>query len=433
VISQITTLSTGNDGDLKKLKDFLRHEQESLKANAVHVDQALQVLDPMQNTLGIAFLLAAQLSASAMVDARATFTYIGNFLKVADEHQVKKAAVPVNIVCKSYAQMAIDGGQHMTLRSIAPLRCALQKLRPDAETLTPVHTEFLRVCLKANAPHLAGPVLDQAIFDISLTNSNCTHMTAQSFLCYFYYGAVVRISMKNFTSAMRLLLVALTCPASCLSAIQADAYKKYVLLSLKVHGELLSLPVYASHIVQRYTKSPSYVLDIAEAFKQGDVAGLRRAAEEKAQQIEADQNTGLVKQVIASLRRHKVRTLTKTYLTMSIIEICGEIGFEEPDAVVAEVEDLLFDMISCGEINASIDQSTGNVSFEDDLGDAGMGPEMGEKLQDQMAQILELATRVAAFEREVVSSEQYIRKTAVLEGDRSGASLPLGNFDFMDM
>jgi len=33
-------------------QDFLRHEQETLKANASQIDQALQALDPVQCTLG---------------------------------------------------------------------------------------------------------------------------------------------------------------------------------------------------------------------------------------------------------------------------------------------------------------------------------------------------------------------------------------------
>merc|ERR1719433_439845 len=113
-------------------------------------------------------------------------------------------------------------------------------------------------------------------------------MTPQSFLCYFYYGAMLRVGMKQYHQAVQLLLVVLTCPASCLSAIQVDAYKKYVLVSLKVCGELQALPVYASHIVQRYAKSTGYIPDLAEAFKQGDQAALRRVVEEKGQAIEAD-------------------------------------------------------------------------------------------------------------------------------------------------
>merc|ERR1719245_1523326 len=100
------------------------------------------------------------------------------------------------------------------LQSLQPLCRAIEKLRPNVETLTPVHSEFLRVCLKAKAYHIATPVLDHPIFDISLSNNNCTQMTPQSFLSYFYYGSLIRIGVKDFSAAMQLLLVVLTCPAS---------------------------------------------------------------------------------------------------------------------------------------------------------------------------------------------------------------------------
>merc|ERR1712232_333661 len=101
------------------------------------------------------------------------------------------------------------------------------------------------------------------------------------------------------------------------------------------------------------------------------------------------------------------------------------------DGNVAEVEDLLFDMISSGEINARMDQSTGNVSFEEDDGEMDAG--MVNQLQDKLAEIMEVAGRIQAFEEEVITSETYIRKTAAMESDRSVAGTSLGGYDFMDM
>lgn len=319
------------------------------------------------------------------------------------------------------------------LQSLRPLRAATEKLRPNKETLTPAHAEFLRVCLKAKAYHMALPLLDQPIFDICLSATNCSQLTSQSFLCYYYYGALIRIGMKQYVQALQMLLVVLTCPAQCLSAVQADAFKKYVLVSLKVHGEPTSLPIYTSHIVSRFAKSPGYVLEIAEAFKQGDLAGLQRLLEEKAAAIEADQNLGLVKQVIASLKRHKIQTLTKTYLTLSISEIAREANLEGMSG--GEVEELLFDMVGNGEINALIDQTSGNVFFEDDQAEEDVGPEMTAQLEERMGSILQLVARIADFERQVVSSDAYIQKTTALEGDRSSAvaMAGLGGHDFMDM
>jgi len=434
IITQITTLSTTNDSDLKKLKDFLRHEQETLKVHAVQIEQALlsldPPLDPIAHTMGVAFLLSAILSAGVCQDRRLTLSFVGNFLRNANEQQLKKAVVPANTVCKCYAQMAIEEGQQATMKSIVPLQVALEKLRPNLETLTPVHEQFLRACLKSKAYHLGTRVLDQPIFDIACGNGNFSQMSPQSFLCYFYYGALIRIGMKQYAKALQLLLVVLTCPASCLSAIQADAYKKYVLVSLKVSGECPALQVYASHIIQRYAKSPSYVADLVEAYKQGDLAALKTVAEEKASLIQADNNAGLIKQVIDSLQRHKVQTLTKTYLTLSLTEIAREIGADETK--LGEIDALLFDMISEGEINARIDQTTGNVSFEEDEDD--MDSAMVARTQEKLAHILEVAQRMAAFEQEVVSSEAYIRKTAALEGGASGAGPGHGisAYDFMD-
>lgn len=434
VIHQITALSTKNDSDLKKLKDFLRNEQETLKTNASGIEQALQSLDPVQNTLGVSFLLAAQLSTSTYSDARQTFAYVSAFLRTADEQQVKKGSVPFMSVCKSYAQMAIDLGQQMMLRSLIPLRCALETLRPNTETWTPVHTEFLRVCLKCKAYHLGAAILDSTVYDMPVTSGNCAHVTPQSFLCYFYYGALLRIGMKEFSQAVQLLLVVLTWPASCLSAIQADAYKKYVLVSLKLHGEVKALPVYTSHIIQKFAQNAGYVVELTQAFKQGDAATLQRIADEKVAAIKIDDNAGLVKQVLASLQRHKLLTLTKTYLTLSMAEIAKQVGLPEASPN-AEVEALLFDMISGGEINARIDQTTGNVSFEEGLHDLDIA--MVPKMQDRLQQILGLAQRVANFEREVVSSEAYIRKTTALEGGAvaggAGAAPAGGGYDFMDM
>ena len=55
--------------------------------------------------------------------------------KVADGQQAKKAASPMTAVCRSFAQMAIEMGQQSMLRSLKPLRSALEKLQdtPEAE------------------------------------------------------------------------------------------------------------------------------------------------------------------------------------------------------------------------------------------------------------------------------------------------------------
>ena len=102
-------------------------------------------------------------------------------------------------VCKSFAQMAIDLGQATMLQSLKPLRSALEKLQDTPvtwtkleshgqphkkhlaaqETLTPVHMEFLRVCLKVKVYHIAAQLLDHsAIYDIAVSTGGGNSSTA---------------------------------------------------------------------------------------------------------------------------------------------------------------------------------------------------------------------------------------------------------------
>ena len=60
-------------------------------------------------------------------------SFIPSADQVADGQQAKKAASPMTAVCKSFAQLAIDLGQGAMLRSLKPLRSALEKLQDTPE------------------------------------------------------------------------------------------------------------------------------------------------------------------------------------------------------------------------------------------------------------------------------------------------------------
>ena len=79
--------------------------------------------------------------------------------------------------------------------------------------------------------------------------------------------------------------------------------------------------------------------------------------------IVQDNNWGLAQQVVASLTHHKIRKLSSTYLSMSLSDIALAIGAPAADPSVAEKA--LLQMIVQGEVQASIDDSTGMVSFGD--------------------------------------------------------------------
>jgi COP9 signalosome complex subunit 3 len=62
------------------------------------------------------------------------------------------------------------------------------------------------------------------------------------FLQYFYYSGLVFIGMKQYAKALESFQMVLTIPTMSLSAVQLEAFKKYVLVCLLVHGEVLPSP-----------------------------------------------------------------------------------------------------------------------------------------------------------------------------------------------
>lgn len=114
---------------------------------------------------------------------------------------------------------------------------------------------------------------------------------AKHFLCYYYYGGMIYTGLKNFERALyfyeqvlgfsdpsfnvTVLSVvlhfhssvridghvfvtpsfqAITTPAMAVSHIMLEAYKKYILVSLILHGKVQPLPKYTSQIVGRFIK-----------------------------------------------------------------------------------------------------------------------------------------------------------------------------------
>lgn len=113
---------------------------------------------------------------------------------------------------------------------------------------------------------------------------------AKHFLCYYYYGGMIYTGLKNFERALYfyeqvierqpqpqsfiqsdsvdcvnwpLWLCgsgslprpqAITTPAMAVSHIMLEAYKKYILVSLILHGKVQPLPKYTSQIVGRFIK-----------------------------------------------------------------------------------------------------------------------------------------------------------------------------------
>lgn len=62
---------------------------------------------------------------------------------------------------------------------------------------------------------------------------------AKYFLLYYYYGGMIYTAMKNYERALYFFEVAVSTPALAMSHIMLESYKKYILVSLILHGKVI--------------------------------------------------------------------------------------------------------------------------------------------------------------------------------------------------
>lgn len=222
--------------------------------------------------------------------------------------------------------------------------------------MTPIHGDALQLALMGK---LVKPVL-------GLIQQRVLHVTKElmqpkDFLLYFYYGGMCFAAVKEMSKALEMFQLAFTMPCQALNEIVVEMHKKYVLLSLIVHGEVQALPKYTSSLVQRLNKSCcTEYNDIATACGTHEVTEVEAAVEKHKAVLQRDNNYGLAKQAMASVYSRNIQRLTQTFVTLSLEDIAQQVKLG--DAAVAKKR--VLEMIERNMIVATIDEQMGMVSFD---------------------------------------------------------------------
>lgn len=175
--------------------------------------------------------------------------------------------------------------------------------------------------------------VDKSIYPISYLDN----------LLYHYYGAFILISLREWAAAEEYLEMVISAPinSSIPSAIQIEAMKKLALVQLIRHGAIKSLPRYVPTLFSKTIKQSAYG-QLAKVYPAGNV---QQVAEKEQKVFQQDFNIGLVREVLENAPRWKLRTLTKTYLTLSLSEIGKEIVMSDTVKLRSLVEDMV--RVSC--------------------------------------------------------------------------------------
>jgi len=239
-------------------------------------------------------------------------------------------------------------------------------------------------------------------------------------LLYYYYGGCIYTALKQFDRALYFLGICVTCPTAAVSHIMLEAYKKYQLVGLLVHGdkpkaykENLALPKYTSPIVAKFLKPLcSAYTELVTAYQSNSAGELRGVVVKHQELFTTDNNMGLVQQVVASQTRTNIRRLTRTFITLSLADLASRVGLATPQ----EVEREIVGMIEAGSIHARISQADGMVRFDTDP-EAYSSPDMLRMLEDEVKLAMMLDKQVVAMEEEMMVSPAFIKKTAGVRGE----------------
>jgi len=200
---------------------------------------------------------------------------------------------------------------------IPPLLKAITKIQLNETSLTSVHSDVCKLCLasKCFAPAVNN-LLNVDYIDIAKEATQ----NPKYILLFFYYGGMIFTALKKYERALYYYEACVTIPTLAVSHIMLEAYKKFLLVTLIVHGDktkdMTSLPKYTSPVINKYVKPLcAPYQELVVAYYSNQTADLENVISKYSDVFETDGNSGLVAQAAASQTKSNIKRLTKTFVT----------------------------------------------------------------------------------------------------------------------
>ncbi|KAH2558970.1 hypothetical protein KXV70_002956 [Aspergillus fumigatus] len=155
-----------------------------------------------------------------------------------------------------------------------------------------------------------------------------TQVTYKDHLQYFLYGAMIYMALKDWESALHLLCIVISCPvANTVSKVMVEAYKKWLLVSLLAKGKVMPTPELINpHVMKVYRSLALPYVSLADAFEHDDPERLGAEVDVGREIWLADNNMGLVLQVVHEHRKSVVVKLGSTFSAVAITDIAQRIA-----------------------------------------------------------------------------------------------------------
>lgn len=259
---------------------------------------------------------------------------------------------------------------------LSPFSAAVLRLDPTAGTFTTLHLHFLRVCMQNGTPSQALPILDKNIYaypqastknvpvelkseEHELSNTFITtksgfteKINPEHVLEYYTLGAHVYISVRDYRRARLFLEHVVLHPSQShsVSAFQAEAYKKWILIGLLVEGKPFPYIKTADSAVIKSVKALSKAYEaLADDFEKRDSKKFQADLDAGMQVWADDGNLGLVAEAGQALLRYRVSDLQKTFAALPVSRVATHLELSPSDTLAT-----LDHMIRQSALNASL-------------------------------------------------------------------------------
>lgn len=304
-------------------------------------------------------------------------------------------------MCKHY----LDYARNRTpLKSLKLIRKAINRLAPSKHHLTPLHWMYVQLCIVTKHYRKALELVEEMIFDI---DPSTTGVECEDVLLYHYYSGIVFIANNKFNEALHFFKVVLSAPGFVTSQIVIESWKKFILVSLILKGQIDIKLKDISPRLQSCSELFKVYDDLVNAFTNNDFKSLQEALVSGKETFQKDHNYGLAKRVIKAFKLNNIAKLTKIYSTLSLDEIISKANLTSED----NADSLIYECVEKGLINASISHKDNIVSFST-FNESFINR---KTLDSKIRETMDLHNILERYGDQISLSMEYIEKTYAID------------------
>eukprot|EP01100_Stratorugosa_tubuloviscum_P001646 TRINITY_DN1372_c0_g2_i1.p1 TRINITY_DN1372_c0_g2~~TRINITY_DN1372_c0_g2_i1.p1 ORF type:complete len:388 (-),score=138.37 TRINITY_DN1372_c0_g2_i1:104-1267(-) len=323
----------------------------------------------------------------------------------APSEELRGAQQEFLVICRRYSNISCVNNN--PLIAIKPIYTALIKIRRTSDSLTPLHPCLLQLCLAAKTYEFAHQLLEEETFNIKASKNS---LNIEDYLKFCYYGGLIYAGLKNYQKSFLFFSNAVTAPATIISAIVVESYKKFVLLSLLCSNSSYQCPKFTSTVVCRtIPQIASAYTEFANAYRDNSAERMNECVAKHLEIYKKDNNFGLIKQCTKRLNLRLIKKKTEIFLTLSFTQIAETLKIN-----VDQVESVILQMIVSGDLHATIDQNQQIINFSADSRDYN-NTESSRELENRIRKAIQITEKMQQLDVKIRLDKRYIGKQILQE------------------